>query len=271
MGEMTPIGYEVSKVIKEEGVEAGFGVAGSYHTEYFLSMLPRLGVKTYTLRHEQSGPYAADGYSGCSRKVTCSWGTAGPGVTNALSGVAQAYTNMRPMVFFAGRHGASVNKHWSLQESYPHEIFPSVCKYVVNITDGRTAPHEVRRAFKIAKEPPQGPAVVVCSPLEAGWVVDKDTFLFYDIPREKIADFPHAAGDPQLIEKAVDRILKAERPFMLCGDGAFWSDADAELKEFCELMQIPVAGRRTMRGFIPETDANILSVGPMEGRLDVKR
>ena len=238
MGEMTPIGYEVSKVVKEEGVEAGFGVTGSYHTEYFLVMLPRLGIQTYSFRHEQSGAYAADGYTGCSRKVSACWGTAGPGITNAVSGVAQAYQNMRPMVFFAGRHGQLVNKHWSLQESYPQDLFKSISKWVTNIGDGRVAPYEVRKAFKIAKEFPQGPCVVCCSPTEGGWVLDKDTFAFFDIPREKIADWPHAAGDPAMVERAVDRLLKAERPFLICGDGAFYAEADAEIKEFCELLQI---------------------------------
>lgn len=257
MGEVKAIGEIIAQICHEEGVEHMFGVTG-YHAEYNVAAAPVLfGTKIHLMRHEAHAAYAVDGYCGASRKPSVTWATAGPGVTNAISGVAQLLYTQRPCVVFCGKHGPLQNGHFGLQEAQPQELMKTVTKEVIEVIDRRTWAHDVRKAFRIAKAAPQGPVAVVTNP-SLPRPVDMDT-LSYWIEREQCARVSPSAGDPAEVEKIVGLIMKAERPLIVAGDGCYWSHADAELKEFAELLQVPVNGRRTAAGMIPETEP--LAVG----------
>ncbi|MHB1419002.1 MAG: thiamine pyrophosphate-binding protein [Bacillota bacterium] len=259
MGEVKAIAEIVAQVIHEEGVEHAFGVTG-YHGEFNVAAGPKLfGLKCHLMRHEQNAAYAADGYAGASRKPVAMWTTIGPGVTNAMSGVAQMKHSQRPCVFFAGYHGPIVNGHWTLQEAQPQELLKSITKEVIQVKDRRTWPYDVRRAFRIAKAAPQGPVAVITDP-SLPRPMDVDQLMWW-VDREACARVSSPAGDPEEIEKIVSYIINAERPVIIAGDGCYWSEADKELKEFSELLQVPVNGRRTAAGIIPETQTLAVASG----------
>jgi len=258
MGEVIGIGEAATRAMKEEGIEVGFGVTG-FHSEMLYAMFPEYGMKLYTMRHEQAGAYAADGYAGASRKMAMCYGTAGPGVTNMTSSIAQAYQNYRPMLALCGMHGSVIDHHGTIQEAYPVEIMRSCCKFAYQINHSDTMLYWIRRACKIAREYPPGPVVLAYSPQVVGWTKDTDEYAF-TYPREQVAFPSPASGDPQAVEKAVRMILDAKRPLILTGDGTYWAHAENELKEFAELTQTPVCCRRASRGSIPE--GHPLVVGP---------
>lgn len=250
MGEVIGIGEYATRIMKEEGIECGFGVVG-FHSEMLYTMFPQYGMPLYCGRHEQWGPYAADGYAGASRKMAICFGTAGPGVTNMVSGIAQAYQNYRPMIAFCGMHGPAVDKHWTIQEAYPVEIMKSCCKFAYEIKSADIVGYWIRRACKVAREYPPGPVVLACSPQILGWTKDVDEYIFTH-PRSKVAYPTPSAGYGPDVEKAVEMILNAKHPIIYGGDGIFCAHAEQELREFVELTQTPFCGRRMSRGAVPE-------------------
>jgi len=253
MGEVLGIGEYATRALREEGIEYAFVVTG-IHAEMFYAMFPEYGMKAFNGRHEQWGPYACDGYAGASRKMAVCAGTAGPGATNMVSGIAQAYQNYRPMLALCGMHGPQVEGHWSLQEAQPIEIMRSVSKFAQKLESPDTVGYWIRRACSIAREYPPGPVVLAMSPAVMGWPKDADEYLF-TWPRNEVAYPTRSSGDPQTVEKAVEMILNAERPFMFTGDGLYWAHGEEELREFVELTQTPVCGRRASRGSVPEDSA----------------
>jgi acetolactate synthase-1/2/3 large subunit len=270
MGETVSIGEEMTKIFIEDGVKAAFGVT-AYHTEPPLGLFPRHGGEVYMFRHEQSGAYAADGYAGASRNTAICFGTAGPGVTNMMSGVAQMYQNMRPCVVLCGMHGGNVDKHWGLQEAYPVPLMQSITKLAWQVNEYRALLSWVRKAIKTAREYPPGPVALATTSAITGNLCDKDDFTFIEA-RSKVAYPSPTAGDPKTVAKAVENLLAAKRPFIVAGDGVYWANAEEEIKEFMELTQIPCCFRRTARGTMPETED--LSIGPgwrgvMQGNADV--
>jgi acetolactate synthase-1/2/3 large subunit len=250
MGEMIGIGEVATRMMKEEGIEVGFGVTG-FHAESFYAMFPHYGMRCFTGRHEQWGPYAADGYAGASRKIAVCYGTAGPGVTNMMSGIAQAYQNYHPMLCLCGTHGASVDGHGTIQEAYPADFLKTVTKLVYHITTPEVVPYWIRRAIKSARQYPPGPVALVYPHAVVGHVRDSDDYVFTH-PRDEIAYPTVTWGDREAVDKAVRMILEAKRPVILAGDGVYWAHAENNLKEFIELTQTPVACRRAARGSISE-------------------
>ena len=259
MGEVIGIGEVVTRELKAEGIECGFGITG-FHSEMLYALFPAYGMSLYTGRHEQWGPYAADGYAGASRKMAICYGTAGPGVTNMVSGIAQAYQNYRPMVCMCGMHTAPTDRHWALQEAYPVDILKSCCKEAYEITDADSVLYWIRRACKVAREYPPGPVVLAVKPNVLGWTKDVDEYAF-TYPRDKVAYPISSAADPQAVTEAVEMILSAKRPLMFAGDGVFWAHAEEELREFVEVTQTPVSCRRAARGSVP--DDHPLGVSPL--------
>jgi len=258
MGEMIGIGELATRMMKEEGIEVGFGVTG-FHAESLYAMFPQYGMRCFTGRHEQFGAYAADGYAGASRKMAICYGTAGPGVTNMISGIAQAYQNLRPMLAICGVHGTSIDGHWSIQEAYPVDLLRSCTKSVHQLNSADAVPYWIRRAIKTARQYPPGPVALVNPHAVTGHLRDTEDYIF-TCPREQAAYPSPTWGDPQTVEKALRMILDAKRPVILSGEGVYWAHAEKELQEFVELTQTPVSCRRGSRGSVPEHHP--LALGP---------
>jgi acetolactate synthase-1/2/3 large subunit len=252
-------GKQVARVLKEEGVEYMFGIGGGHITPLIVGFGIEAGVKLVHCRHEQAAGYAADAYARASGKVGVCFGTAGPGMTNMVSAIAQAYWCKSPVVAFFGQHDTNQDGRGALQEGFAEPIMGSITKWTRRIVDTRILAHWTKKAFRDAMTYPPGPVGLeiprnlqfpkTLMGSQEGWVENS-----YPLPAP-------AQGDSASVEKAVRLLLSAERPVIAGGEDIFWADAGNELREFVELTQIPVITRRVARGCIPEDHPLAFSAG----------
>jgi acetolactate synthase-1/2/3 large subunit len=208
------------------------------------------GIKLVHVRHEQAGPYAADGYARASGKVGICFGTSGPGVTNMISGIAHAHKSKSPIVCFLGHHATINDGRDHLQECNPDRILPSITKWTRTILNTQTIAYFVKKAIRDAMTWPQG-AVCLVTPAD---IMSRRTTL-----EQQVGYVPNAyeqplppQGNPLAVAKAAEALIHAQRPVIAGGQDIFWSHAEDELKEFVERCNIPVITRRQARGAVPE-------------------
>ncbi len=269
MSELTG-GQLIVKILKEEGVEFVSGVHGG-HIWPIMMAIHEQGIKFLHLRHEQTGPYISDGWGRVTGRPGVCIGTAGPGMYNQVSGLAHAFLTRSPVVAFAGQHESTHDGWAPFQEGYAEDVCRSFTKWAKRITDIRTISYYVQKAFSDAVAYPPGP-VMIEIPQNIVWGKGDEEKQEGYIPRENRARVGRAEGDPVLVEKAVRMLLKAKRPVIIGGDGIYWSGASEELKEFVELLGIPVITRRMGRGAVPENHPLAFTGGyrrPVLNRADV--
>jgi acetolactate synthase-1/2/3 large subunit len=242
-------GKHIARVLKEEGVEYVFGIAGG-HIFALMVGFGSADIKLVHCRHEQAAGYAADAYARASGKVGVCFGTAGPGMTNLASALAQAYYAKSPVVAFFGQHSTFEDGRMALQEGFGESVMQGLTKWTKRIVDPALLCYYTKKAFRDAMTYPQGPV---------GLEIPRN-ILAARTPFSKQQGFvPNAYpepsppyGDPEAVEKAVRTLLTAEKPVIAGGEGVFWSHAEPELLEFVELTNIPVITRRVARGAVPE-------------------
>lgn len=242
-------GEAIGRVLKEEGVKYYFGVHGG-HIWSMMAGIQKHGIKMIHMRHEQAGGYAADAWARTTGQPGVCFATAGPGMTNLASGVSQSWYCMSPTIALLGQHGPESDYRSPLQEGYGAELYKTITKWSYRIVDWNTISHHIRRAFREATTYPPGP-VALEFPINVQTAMGTDNQIGYK-PREKPTPAIDTQADPAMIEKAVTMLLNAERPVVVGGDGIFWDNASDELKEFVELLQIPVHTRRMGRGAVAE-------------------
>ncbi len=262
-------GAIIGRLLAEQRVQYLFAINGG-HTFPLLANLRDNGIKLIHMRHEQACAYAADAYARTSGRAGVCSVTAGCGLTNAVTGLCAAGLTNSAVVCLAGQHPTTEDYLGSFQEAYGTEVCGSFCKYVKRVLDWSTIEVDVRQAFREALSPPQGPALVEI-PLNILYQGD-DPAKQRRGARTYTPDELRSQGDPRAIERALELLVAAERPLIACGDGVFWSEASAELREFVELAQIPVYTRRAAQGAVPE-DHPLAVRGswkkPFTGRADV--
>jgi acetolactate synthase I/II/III large subunit len=262
-------GELVARLLESQGVQYLFAINGG-HTFPILAALRAHGVKLIHMRHEQATAYAADAYARTSgRPGVCSV-TAGCGLTNAVTGLCGAGLAGSAVVCIAGQHPTTEDQLGSFQEAYGSEVCRTFSKFTKRVLDWTTIEVDLRQAFREATTPPQGVSLV-----------EIPTNILYESrdPQEQRRGakvYPagelRGAGDPAKIDRILEMLQGAERPLIAAGDGIFWSDAGAELREFVELTGIPAYARRTGQGAVAE-DHPLAIRGvwkkPFTGRADV--
>ena len=261
----------VAKVLKEEGVEWYAGVHGG-HVWQLMVAIDRAGIKTYHMRHEQSGVYMADGWARATGRPGVAMGTAGPGFGNMISAMYQAYLARSPVICLLGQHGTSEDGWGPFQEAYAEPLSGYFTKWTRRLIDPSMIAYFMQKAFRDATTYPPGPVAIEFPINIQGQIAgDEDSLRGY-LLHGVCAPPSRPAGDPQMVEKAVRMLLEAKKPVVVGGDGIFWSNASAELKEFVELLSIPVLTRRMGRGAVPEDHPLAYSAGhrrPIQNQADV--
>jgi acetolactate synthase I/II/III large subunit len=253
---IVPEGYEygmhggrvVGRILKEHGTKYVFGIYGG-HVWALDTGFHEFGIKRLHMRHEQAGVYAADAYAKCTRQPGICYATAGCGAANMIGGISQAYLSRSPVIALVGHHNRAQDVMHPLQEGFAIEWTKTITKWGKLIPSGADIPLYLRKALRDCMSPPPGP---ICLAMDPVTLMIPSSRWEGDIPIQKKPMPIPPAGDPDAIEKAVDLLLKAERPAIAAGDGVYWSHASSELKELVELLQIPVNCRRLSRGTIPE-------------------
>lgn len=245
-------GRFIAEVLKEEGVKYVFGVWGG-HEWAWIDEIMRLGMFHITFGHEEQAGYAAEAYARMTGKPGVCNVTVGPGVSNITSAVQQAYGSNTPIVILCAGHEAFHDRMYALQECRAPELFRTICKWTQRVIDPNSYKYMVRKALRECQEPPKGPIALefeACAqvgllrPLQPHDELYLANWLKEPVTRRR------APADA--IEKAVKNIYSTDKVCMLAGDGVLWSQASPELREFVELAQVPVLGRRGARGSVPE-------------------
>jgi len=261
----------IAKILKEEGVEWYAGVHGG-HVWQLMVAIDRAGIKCYHMRHEQSGVYMADGWARASGKPGVAMGTAGPGFGNMISAMYQAYLAKSPVICLLGQHGTAEDGWGPFQEAYAEPLSGYFTKWTKRLVDPSMIAYLMQKAFRDATTYPPGPVALEFPVNIQGQIAGDENSLRGYLPHGVCAPPSRPAGDPQMVEKAVRMLLEAKKPVVIGGDGIYWSNASEELKEFVELLNIPVLTRRMGRGAVPEEHPLAFGAGfrrPIQMQADV--
>ena len=248
------------RALQEEGVEIIFGHPGGAVLEIY-DAFHRNQTRHILVRHEQGGVHMADAYARATGRCGVAVVTSGPGVTNALTGIATAYTDSIPLVVFTGQVPTPMIGNDAFQEADNMGLTRPVTKHNYLVKDVRDLARTIKEAFYVATTGRPGP-VVVDLPKD----VTKAT-TDYHYPSEVHLEHyqPRSEGHWGQIKKGMSLILRAHRPVIYFGGGVILSGASAELLQFCERLGAPVTYTLMGIGGIPGNHRLSLGMLGMHG------
>ncbi|MDX1656840.1 MAG: biosynthetic-type acetolactate synthase large subunit, partial [Candidatus Competibacteraceae bacterium] len=251
----------VVRCLKEEGVEYLFGYPGGAVLHIYDALHQQDDVKHVLVRHEQAAAHAADGYARASGKPGVVLVTSGPGLTNAVTGIATAYMDSAPMVILSGQVPTKLIGNDAFQEVDSVGITRPCVKHNFLVKDIGQLAETLKKAFYIANTGRPGP-VLVDLPKD----VTAARFEF-DYPKKiKLRSYnPTVKGHTGQIRKAVELIFKAKRPMIYSGGGVILSDGSPELVELTRLLGYPITNTLMGLGAYPATDPQFVGMLGMHG------
>ena len=241
-------GHLVAKALKNEGIEVIWTLCGGHIIDIYDGCLDE-GIDIIDVRHEQVAAHAADGYSRMSGKPGCAVVTAGPGTTDAMTGVANAFRAQTPLLLIGGQGSLTQHKMGSLQD-LPHvDMMLPITKFAATVSSTERIADMVSMAFRECYDGAPGPS-------------------FLEIPRDILdaevdlsqARIPAAGqyrastrhlGDPEDIEKLADLLVHAKRPCVLLGTQVATCNAYSEVEQFVKTLNIPAYMNGSGRGCLP--------------------
>jgi tartronate-semialdehyde synthase len=235
-------------VMEDEGVEVAFGVPGAAILPLYKALSKSEQIRHYSVRHEEGGTHAADGYARVTGKVGINIGTSGPAGTNMITGLYTCLADSIPMICITGQAPTTVLHKEAFQAVDIVEIAKPVTKWAVQVKEPAQLVWTFREAFRIAQEGRPGP-VLIDLPLDVTKVpVEVD----FDPARGGPLRFEKPAPRPNAIRQIIEMILEAERPVLMPGGGVIIAEAAEELVELAEYLQVPVSPTYMGKGAIPE-------------------
>ncbi len=257
-------GELIAVALKRAGVSHLFTLNGG-HIWPILMGAAEHGIRIIDVRHEQSAAFAAEGWAKVTRECGVAAVTAGPGVTNSISALAQAQANDTPMLVVGGRAPVARWGMGSLQEMDHVELTRSVTKKAVTVEVPDDAYGIAADGMRTALSRRTGP-VFIDVPIDV-------FFGGADIPNPTEGAKPDAGPPPEAaqVELAARLIREAERPVVLAGGGVWWAHAEAELRSLIEGAQVPLTVNGMARGMLPPQHPLYLSRARREalGEADV--
>jgi acetolactate synthase-1/2/3 large subunit len=226
----------VVRCLQEEGVEHVFGYPGGAVLYIYDAIFNQEKVQHVLVRHEQAAAHAADAYARSTGKVGVCLVTSGPGVTNAVTGIATAYTDSIPIVVLTGQVPTHAIGEDAFQEADTVGITRPCVKHNFLVKDVRDLATTIRKAFHIAATGRPGP-VLVDIPKD---ITRAQCRFEYPKTVSMRSYNPVTRGHQGQIKKALGLILTAERPMIYAGGGVVLANASEELNRFVELLDFPV-------------------------------
>lgn len=255
MGTMIDGGEIIARMIRQEGVSHIFTLSGGHIQNIYEGCLNN-GIGIIDTRHEQSAGHAADGYSRITFKPGVAVVTAGPGVTDVVTAVANAYQASSPMVVIGGRSPLRQYDMGSLQDIELLDVMKPITKWAQTVYETRRLPYYMAMAFREAMTGRYGPTFLQVPSDVLFGRVDEDALEWprnYRVTGEVM-------GDPELIVRAAAMIRDAERPMVMAGSGVFWHRAHRELAEFAAAADVPVYTNAMGRGTMRQDNPNFFSL-----------
>ena len=236
----------VVRAIKQEGVDTIFTLCGG-HVQAIYDACIDENVKVIDVRHEQVAGHAAEGWSRATRRCGVAVVTAGPGVTDCVTAIANAWHNKSPVLIIGGRSPLSRFEMGSLQDMDHTEMLKPITKWAKCVHETKRIPEYISMGFRAAMTGRPGPAFLEIPTDVLFMKVEESEVFFPKSYRPAGRVYP----DPKVVQKAAELLRKAERPVIMAGSAIYWSEGHEELRQFAELMRAPVymnaMGRGSMR------------------------
>jgi acetolactate synthase-1/2/3 large subunit len=239
--------------LERQNVDVMFGILGGAVLPVY-DVLCKSKMRHILCRHEQGAAHAADGYARASGRAGVCMATSGPGATNLVTGIANAYMDSAPVIALTGQvPTGGVNTSYMIgrdafQEADIIGITTPITKHNFQLRNAAEIPKTVKTAFYIATTGRPGPVVIDVPKNVQTEVADIDFSNGIQIPGYKPTTNPH----PLQIRKAAEMLAEAERPVILAGGGVITSNASPELLQVAELLMAPVATSFMGKGAFPE-------------------
>ncbi|MDH5702084.1 MAG: biosynthetic-type acetolactate synthase large subunit, partial [Candidatus Bathyarchaeota archaeon] len=254
------------EALKRQNVEVIFGIVGGAILPIH-DVLYDSGIRHILTRHEQCAAHAADGYARASERPGVCMATSGPGATNLVTGIANAYLDSSPVIAFTGQVNTfSANSSYMIgrdafQEADIIGITTPITKYNCQVKKASEIPRTVKLAFHVATTGRPGPALIDLPKNVQTEIDEMDFSDNIEVRGYKPKTEPH----PIQVKKAVKLLLEAKRPIVLAGGGVIISNASPELLELAELLMMPVATTLMGKGCFPENHPLSLGNAGMHG------
>ena len=248
------------KAMKQEGVEYIFTLNGGHIYNLYEGCVAE-GIKIIDFRHEQVAAHAAEGWAKVTGKPGVAIVTAGPGVTDAVTGVANAFQAPSPMILIGGNAGIPDHLKGGLQDFDSATFMKPITKFSEQVKRVERIPEYVAEAFRHATTGVPGPVYLEIPADVVSGKTEEDGVKYPQRYRTEAK----AYGDPEYVKQIVDILHNTERPMILAGSDVWWSDASQELREFVEMIDSPVFLNAMGRGSLPANHPNLGSLGRRYG------
>lgn len=247
--------------LKDEGVEHIFGYPGGAVLHIYDALHQQEAVKHILVRHEQGAVHAAEGYAKSSKKPGVALVTSGPGATNAVTGIADAYMDSVPLVVFTGQVPRSLIGNDAFQEVDTVGITRPCVKHNFLVKDVNKLALTIKKAFYIATSGRPGP-VVVDIPKD---VTAEKAEYHYPDSVEMRSYKPTSDGNSKQIKKAIDFMLAAKQPMLYSGGGVILGGGAEALTEFTHELNFPITNTLMGLGGFPSSDKQFVGMLGMHG------
>ncbi len=249
------------KCLEAEGIDLVFGYPGGAVLHIYDELHKQNDVSHILVRHEQGAVHAAEGYAKSSDKPGVVLVTSGPGATNAITGIADAYMDSVPIVVFTGQVRTALIGNDAFQEVDTVGITRPCVKHNFMITDVKDMASTIKKAFYVASSGRPGP-VVVDIPKD----ITEDMCEFDYPSKVSMRSYnPNIEINENAVDIAVDKILKSKKPVIYAGGGVINSNASSELTELARYLNFPVTNTLMGLGCYPGDDPQFLQMLGMHG------
>ncbi|HEY8491914.1 MAG TPA: acetolactate synthase [Dehalococcoidia bacterium] len=237
----------VARFLKQEGVDVIFTLSGGHIQNIYDGCLDE-GIAVIDTRHEQAAGHAAEGWARIKRRPGVAVVTAGPGVTDTVTAVANAYQNRSPLILIGGAAPDRTQGMGALQEMEQVEMMRPITKWAARVHDTKRIPEYLAKAWRIAMTGRYGPVFLeIPSDVLFGRLEESDV----EIPRGYLHR-GRVQGDAAAVREAAQLLARAERPVVMAGSLVYWNEAWDTLRQFVETIQAPVFLNGMGRGCIPQ-------------------
>lgn len=251
----------VIEALRKEGVKVAFGYPGGAIMNVYDEMYKEQAFKHILARHEQAAVHAADGYARASGEVGVAIVTSGPGFTNAVTGLATAYTDSIPLVVISGQVPITMIGTDAFQEIDAVGISRPCTKHNYLVKDIKDLPRILKEAFYLARSGRPGPVHVD---------IPKDITAqegVFNYPKEiSIPSYkPHYKGNSRQIHKAIEAIAQSKKPILYLGGGLISAGATDLVRQFAQMTGIPAVETLMARGAMGAQNPLLLGMVGMHG------
>lgn len=241
-------GAAIIEALRAEGVEFVFGLVGSHVLEIYDALVDAPDIRHITVKHETTASGMADAYGRLTGKPGVALVTAGPGATNSLTGVAQAYMMASPLIHISGavpRNASMESFHGVDAEDFLVDVFKTVTKWSVSIQRPEDIPHVFAEAFAIAVSDRPGPVhIEIPEDVLRAQPTEMDVYQ----PRTLV----HKRLEDGTVSAIAEVVRGSRRPLIWAGKGVRATGASAELEELAELLEAPVILSGDAAGALPD-------------------